>query len=156
MDRCSFEGFRDMGISNWYATRTLNNTTIYMDLEESSGSALRIRSNLEFYLPLAFNRDRSYSPLPLSRLAFPIHPFSTCTLSSSPLTRIAGPGISQVLSRIQRLQNPTWTDRQSSLPPPPPPPQHTHFTPHRPPPTRWEIMPHSNLPLRELSFQMHL
>lgn len=47
--RCSFFFEISCVISNWYATRSSNNTTIYMDLGESS-TFFRIRC-LEFYFP---------------------------------------------------------------------------------------------------------
>lgn len=96
-------------ISNWYATRSSNNTTIYMDLGESSTS-FRIHC-LEFYFPrysvaclfpcffLSLSRSCSLS------LFFPCpRYFSFSPLGSlSSISRIAPPGISEVLSRIQRL-----------------------------------------------------
>ena len=117
----ALSGISRRRFSNWYAMRTSNNTTIYMDLEESSGSALRIRSDLKFYLPLAFNRDRSYSlpsffP-PLVFLSF-FHVHSLFISFHS--NRRARHHISEVLSHIQQPQNPTSTDRQSSLTSPSP------------------------------------
>lgn len=47
-------------------------------------------------------------------LPFPSHSARPLALA----TRIALPGISEVLSRIQRLHRPSWMDRQSSLTPP--------------------------------------
>lgn len=104
-----------------------------MDLEESSAS-LRIWY-LEFYLPL-YSMDLltllpslspsitlSFSPsLSLFLPAVLFNPLSfsffsawrsACTLTRT--TQIALLGISEVLSRIQRLHRPSWMDRQSSL-----------------------------------------
>lgn len=103
-------------ISNWYATRSSNNTTIYMDLGESS-TFFRIRC-LEFYFPRHSVASLFLSIFPF--LSFPLSlfcyflslphshyiSFSFSSLGSHPLAsmpRIALLGISEVLSRIQGL-----------------------------------------------------
>lgn len=85
-----------------------------------SSASLRIRY-LEFYLPL-YSMDPLPPPLFLPAVLF--NPLFLSFLSRVPVglcrpltrtTRIALPGISEVLSRIQRLHRPSWMDRQSSL-----------------------------------------
>lgn len=97
-------------VSIWYATRSSNNTTIYMDLGESSAS-FRIRC-LEFYFPrhsvafpslflcLPLSHCRSSSRWP-TLFSFSFTPLGSPSLAFIP--RIAPPGISEVLSRIQGL-----------------------------------------------------
>lgn len=84
-----------------------------------SSASLRIWC-LEFYLPL-YSMDLLCLSLLLPAvlfnplfLPFPSHSARPLALA----TRIALPGISEVLSRIQRLHRPSWMDRQSSLTPP--------------------------------------
>lgn len=118
--RCSF--FQDISrvISNWYATRSSNNTTIYMDLGESSTS-FRIRC-LEFYFPR--HSVASSSPAPLS------HSFSLLALHSSfsfsPLTRLtlSLPSRGSLRRASARFypafrdwRHLSWMDRQSSFAP---------------------------------------
>lgn len=74
--RCSFFEISCV-ISNWYATRSSNNTTIYMDLGESS-TFFRIRC-LEFYFP---RHSVAFLPLSSSFSASPDLSFPLLSLSS--------------------------------------------------------------------------
>lgn len=119
-------------ISNRYATRPPNNTTIYMDL----GRVFSVYSDLvPRVLPSAVFNGSPHPLHPHQPLLHPTYPpfFSLCSpiLFNPPLfssshatssiyflaraTRIALLGISEVLPRIQRLHRPSWMDRQSSL-----------------------------------------
>ena len=116
-------GFFVSSRNRYAAAWPSNNTTIYMDLEEVFSVSLRIRY-LEFYLPL-YSMDLLTPPSLSFCPLFSLTPYSfllsfprTGRALRRPLTRttrIALPGISEVLSRIQRLHRPSWMDRQSSL-----------------------------------------
>lgn len=140
--RCSFFFEISCVISNWYATRSSNNTTIYMDLGESS-TFFRIRC-LEFYFPrhsvaslslslfFLFSPDLSFPLLSLSLprphyFSFSFSPLGSHSLASMP--RIALLGISEVLSRIQGLASSLMDGSAILFHSTPPPPRTYHPSP---------------------------
>lgn len=107
-------------ISNWYAIRSSNNTTIYMDLGESSAS-FRIRC-LEFYFPRHSVASSSPSPLflllALSFALFFSFLFSKLTLSlpsRGSLCRASA----RFYPAFRDWRHLSWMDRQSSFTPRP-------------------------------------